>query len=145
MKTVKFLRTKSYGQTTYKAGDSISMREDHANLLQYMGIVVIEDSPVVKLPMPGTQGSILTSTSGKIPDPPSKPPEIPPAPELESGEVKEDLSPDNQVGEGISSDPSNEVAGAEADTGSDPKLNKGSAKNRKPKAEQKANENKNAD
>jgi hypothetical protein len=145
MKIVKFLKRKSYGQTTHKVGESIPMREDHANLLQYMGIVVIEDSPVMKLPIPSVQGSILTSTPEKEQDPPATPPKIPPAGDAPGENEKSELTAESEAGEGTSSEPLNEPAGAETETGSDPKSNKESAKNRKQKAGAKANENKNAD
>lgn len=145
MKIVKFLKRKSYGQTTHKVGETMPMREDHANLLQYMGIVVIEDSPVMKIPIPGVQGSILTPTPERKPDPPADPPENPPAAETPGAEGQGELIAENEAGEGTSSEPVNESAGAETDAGSDPKSNKGSAKNRKPKAERKANENENSD
>jgi hypothetical protein len=58
MQTVKFLKTKSYAGVVQKAGSSIPMREDHAGLLQTLGVVVIEDSPVVKLRITGRPQSI---------------------------------------------------------------------------------------
>jgi hypothetical protein len=149
MKIVKFLKRKSYGQTTHKVGESMPMREDHANLLQYMGIVVIEDSPVMKIPIPGVQASILTPTPEKKPDLLADPPENPPVAETPgAGSLLGDLT-ENEIAGNVGlencSEPSNEPAGAEAEAGSDPKSSKGSAKNRKPKAERKANENENAD
>jgi hypothetical protein len=65
MKTVKFLKAKSYGGAHHKVGSAIPMRDDHASLLQTLGVVVIEDSPVVKFPIPGRPAPMTTEVEPK--------------------------------------------------------------------------------
>lgn len=47
MKTVKVLKSHPYGGKHRGIGQNYDLRDDHANLLQQLGLIVIEISPIV--------------------------------------------------------------------------------------------------
>lgn len=111
------------------------MRADHANLLQFLGVVVIEDSPVVKFPIPG-RGSILN----KVSDPEPKPADPETTPESPNENIP--LEPEEKV-EGTEDQPNAEpsaVPEQKVESDAAPKATNGSQKNRKQRAERKNNE-----